>query len=164
MLPHLEYCGPAWCPWTQGDKDLLEKVQKRAIGMVTNFRGRTYEEKLAEAGMITLEARRKRGDLIQAYRTFHGVDNVEASQWFRMVQPRVGASVEDPGWTRNSSGTLNVMRGEGRHDFRRNFWSQRVTQPWNSLPNEVKEAESLNIFKNGIDNLIFKRHLANVRP
>ena len=76
----------------------------------------------------------------------------------------MGASVEHPGWTRNSSGTLNVMRGERRNDFRRNFWSQRVTEPWNSLPNEVKEAESLNVFKNGIDNLIFKRHLVNVRP
>ena len=82
----------------------------------------------------------------------------------RFTQHRAGASGEHPGWTRNSSGTFNVMRGEGRNDFRRNFWSQRVTQPWNSLPKEVKEAESLNMFKNGIDNLIFKRHLANVRP
>ena len=54
VRPHLEYCVAAWCPWTQGDKDILENVQRRAIGMVTNFKGRTYEEKLAEAGMITL--------------------------------------------------------------------------------------------------------------
>lgn len=53
--------------------------------MVTNFKGRTYEEKLAEAGMITLEARRRRGDLIQAYRTLNGVDNVDSSQWFKLV-------------------------------------------------------------------------------
>ena len=69
VRPHLEYCIQAWSPWTQGDIDVLENVQKRAIGMVTNFKGRTYEEKLAEAGMITLEARRRRGDLLQAYRT-----------------------------------------------------------------------------------------------
>ena len=163
-MPHLEYCVQAWSPWTQGDTDALEKVQKRAIGMVTNFRGRTYEEKLSEAGMITLEARRRRGDLLQAYRTLNGVDDVDASQWFQMVQPCAGASTENPEWTRNSSGAINVTRGEGRNDFRRNFWSQRVTEPWNSLPKEVKEAETLNIFKNGIDNLIFKRHLANARP
>ena len=132
--------------------------------MVTNFKGRTYEEKLAEAGMITLEARRRRGDLLQTYRTLHGVDDVEADQWFEMVHPRPGASAENPGWTRNTSGALNVMRGKGNNDYRRNFWSQRVTEPWNSLPNQVKEAESMNVFKNGIDNLIFKRHLANVRP
>ena len=164
MRPHLEYCVPAWSPWNQGDKDVLEKVQKRAIGMVTNFKGRTYEEKLSEAGMITLEARRRRGDLLQAYRTINGVDDVDSSQWFQMVQPRVGASTENPGWSRNSSGGLNVERGEGRNAFRRSFWSQRVTEPWNRLPNEVKKAETLNMCKNGIDNLIFRRHLANARP
>ena len=144
---------------------MLEKVQKRAIGMVTNFRGRTYEEKLAEAGMITLEARRRRGDLLQAYRTLHGVDDVDASQWFEMVQPRPGASAENPGWTRNSSGALNIkINAIGSNEFRRSFWSQRVVEPWNRLPNEVKEAKSLNEFKNGIDNLIFRRHLASARP
>ena len=45
VRPHVEYCVPAWSPWTQGDKDVLENVQKRAIGMVTNFKGKTYEEK-----------------------------------------------------------------------------------------------------------------------
>ena len=35
--------------------------------MVTNFKGRTYEEKLAKAGMVTLETRRLRGDLLQTY-------------------------------------------------------------------------------------------------
>ena len=45
VRPHLEYCAPAWSPWTLGDKEVLEKVQRRAIGMVTNFRGKSYEEK-----------------------------------------------------------------------------------------------------------------------
>ena len=76
--------------------------------MVTNFKGKTYEEKLAEAGMVTLEERRRRGDLLQAYRVFNGVDNVDSSQWFKLVQPRAGASAEHQGWTRNSSADLNV--------------------------------------------------------
>ena len=53
----MEYCVAAWSPWTKGDMNTLENVQRRAIGMVTNFKGRTYEEKLAEAGMVTLEER-----------------------------------------------------------------------------------------------------------
>ena len=52
---------------------------------------------------------------------------------------------------------MNVMRGERRlGEIRRNFWSKRVIDPWNNLPSEVKEAESLNNFKNAIDNLHFK--------
>ena len=28
---HLEFAGPVWSPWTKQDKDVLEKVQKRAV-------------------------------------------------------------------------------------------------------------------------------------
>ena len=81
VRPHLEYCQVAWSPWTQGDIETLEKIQRRAIGMVTNFRGHTYEEKLAEAGMVTLEKRRQRGDLLQAFRIMNGIDSVDPTLW-----------------------------------------------------------------------------------
>ena len=42
---------------------MIEAVQKRAVGMVTNLKGKTYEERLAELDMVTLEERGKRGDL-----------------------------------------------------------------------------------------------------
>ena len=159
VRPHVDYCAPAYSPWTQGDKDILENVQRRAIGMVTNFKGRTYEEKLAEAGMVTLETRRLRGDLLQAYRVLHGVDDVDPSKWFTMAQERNGATS-----TRHTSGALNVERGEGRGEVRRNFWSQRVAEPWNNLPDEVKTAKSLNDFKNGIDNLRERSNGGQWRP
>ena len=154
VRPHLDYCAAAWSPWTLGDREVLEKVQRRAIGMVTNFRGRTYEEKLAEAGMTTLEERRRRGDLLQAYKVIRGVDDVDPSLWFDMVQPRAGAMT-----TREVSGAHNVKREERQinTEIRKNFWSQRIIDPWNNLPDEVKQAESLNVFQNGIDNLLFKK-------
>ena len=39
VLPHLCYCAPAWSPYTRADIELLEKVQKRAVMMVTNIKG-----------------------------------------------------------------------------------------------------------------------------
>ena len=50
VRPHLEYAVQAWSPWNAGDKSALENVQKRAVGMISNLRGRTYEEMLAELG------------------------------------------------------------------------------------------------------------------
>ena len=44
--PHLEFSTPAWAPWTEGDKNTLEKVQKKAIGMVSGLAGKVYEERL----------------------------------------------------------------------------------------------------------------------
>ena len=52
----------AWYPCNQGDKEVLEFVQRRAIMNVTNLMGRTYYQRLKELGMITLEERRERGD------------------------------------------------------------------------------------------------------
>ena len=69
-----------------------------------------------------------------------------------MVQERAGAMS-----TRHTNGVLNVERGEGKGEVRRNFWSQRVVAPWNELPDVVKNAKSLNDFKNGIDNLSSRR-------
>ena len=43
------------------DREILEKVQRRAIMMVTNIKG-SYEERLATLGLRSLEDRRLRGD------------------------------------------------------------------------------------------------------
>ena len=74
VRPHLEYAVQAWSPWNSGDKEALENVQRRAVGMISNLRGRTYKERLAELGETTLEtrSRRKRGDMIQTYRILSG--------------------------------------------------------------------------------------------
>ena len=48
----------SWFPWTAQDKEMLEEVQRRAVGMVSNLRGRTYEARLSELGMTTLADRR----------------------------------------------------------------------------------------------------------
>ena len=37
VRPHLEYAVASWSPWLQSDKEMLEKVQRRALNMVSNF-------------------------------------------------------------------------------------------------------------------------------
>ena len=59
VRPPLEYCIQAWNPWLVKDKETLERVQKRAIAMTPGLFGSTYEEKLKEVGLISLENRRK---------------------------------------------------------------------------------------------------------
>ena len=102
--------------------------------------------------MTTLEERRRRGDLIQAYRILRQVDDVDPGIWFNSVQARDGATA-----TRQTRGFMNVERGERNpKEIRKNFWSLRVIDPWNNLPDLVKQADSLDAFKNGIDNLRLK--------
>ena len=125
---------------------MLEKVQRRAVNMVSNFQARNYEEKLLEAGMTTLERRRERGDLIFMYRIMTGKDDVHYSTWFQLMSDREGGAT-----TRAASGYLNVLPADSNNDIRRTFFSQRVVNSWNSLPDRVKQAATVNQFKNSLD-------------
>jgi ribonuclease P/MRP protein subunit RPP40 len=72
VRPHLEYAIQDWCPWTQQDIKVLEAVQKRAIRLINGLSG-TYEEKLQQVNLTTLEDRRSRGDAIETFKVPKGL-------------------------------------------------------------------------------------------
>ncbi len=45
-------------PWSESDKAVLERIQRRAVTMVSGLKGAVYEERLKELGLTTLEERR----------------------------------------------------------------------------------------------------------
>ena len=67
VMPHLEYCIQAWRPYRKKDIDMLERVQRRATKMIPKVRNISYEMRLNECGLTTLETRRLRGDQIEDY-------------------------------------------------------------------------------------------------
>lgn len=143
---HLEFAVSTWNPWSTADIELLEKVQVRAIRMVSGLQG-TYEDKLRELNLQTLEERRRRADMIQTHKIIHGIDKVDRHTWFNFV------SNTDRN-TRARSDNLNLIKPNARLEIRRNFYSNRVIDSWNRLPFDVKRAASTNQFKNMYDNLV----------
>ena len=147
---HLEYSIQAWCPHTQADKDLLEKVQRRAIRMVSGLEGRSYEDRLVECGLTTLEDRRQRGDMIEVFKILKGIEDVDKSSWFTMANE--GAQQNNLLCnTRDSEDQLKVIKPRWRYDQRKHWFSVRVCDSWNSLPYSIRDAKSLNSFKNSYD-------------
>ena len=64
VRPHLEYCVSAWSPHYIKDKLLLEQVQHRFTRLLPGFRSLSYDERLHQLRLWTLEERRNRTDLI----------------------------------------------------------------------------------------------------
>jgi ribonucleases P/MRP protein subunit RPP40 len=46
VRPHLEFASPVWSPWLEADKEVLEKVQRKAVNIISGLKAKTYEEKL----------------------------------------------------------------------------------------------------------------------
>ena len=87
VLPHLCYSVSALAPYTVDDKEVLEKVQRREVMMVTTLRC-SFEERLATLGMRTLEARRSRGELIETYNILSGKSDASVQTWFNLAQDK----------------------------------------------------------------------------
>jgi len=139
VRPHLEYAAPAWSPWTREDTENIERVQERAVRQVSGLKGTSYQEKLQELGMQTLEERRREMDRVQAFKILRGIDKVDKNQWFQMV------GTDRTTRARQGADTLQIARSQ--HEFRRQFFSQRAARDWNSLPAEARACLNVKTFK-----------------
>jgi len=54
--------------------------------------------------------------------------------------------------TRTRGNALKLETVRAKYDKRKHFFSDRIVSVWNSLPDSVIEVESVNAFKNALDN------------
>ena len=141
IRPHLEYSIQAWSPSLKKDIQSLERVQHRATKMVKGLSKVPYEKRLKILGLSTLEQRRLRGDLIETYKILTGKERVNPEIFFTQAVTT--------GRLRGHHLKLFVPRC--RTNVRKQFFSVRVVSQWNGLPATVVEAESVNSFKNRLD-------------
>ncbi len=87
-----------------------------------------------------MEYRRKRGDMIQAYKILKKIDRIDPSKFF--IQTKYKG-------TRSHSMKLFKPRFES--ELRRHAFSQRIIDDWNSLTGKIVNSEPLDIFKGRLD-------------
>ena len=111
--------------------------------LVPSLRKYGYEERLRRLGLKTLQTRRERGDLIEVYKIMTGKEKIEKEQFFHLADNSHGLRGH----------SLKIRKERARLDIRKYFFSQRIVNVWNSLPQQVVDATSVNGFKNAYDNM-----------
>ena len=148
VRPHLEYGNCFWSPFLQKDIVLIERVQRRATKILPNLKELEYAERLRHLNLPTLAYRRVRGDLIQMYKIVHGLNDIRQEALFEFAHHEAG--------TRGHM--FKIQKQHTRLQLREHSFSVRIVNLWNSLPEDVVCANTMNEFKNGIDNALSQSH------
>ena len=138
IRPHLEYATVVWSPFLKKDIFLIENVQRRASKIVKTISNLSYEERLKHLGLPTLKYRRDRNDVIQVYKIMNGIDKLDVNTFFKMSTD-----------SRTRGHNFKIL--QNRTKQRASVFSQRVINPWNSLPSECVNSDSVNKFKSSLN-------------
>ena len=119
VCPHLEYANSVWCPHKLGDIKEIEKVQKRETKLVIHLKKISYTNR----HLPTLKYRRLPGDMIEVFKMTHNIYDPDVS----LKLDNLGCS------TRGNKHKL--FNCTFCHDLRKYYFSARIINIWNSLPN-----------------------------
>ena len=76
IRPRLEYASHIWSPFCKKDTISLEKVQRRATKCFVGISKLQYRERLYLLGLICLENRRRRADLLLTWKLINGLAQI----------------------------------------------------------------------------------------
>ena len=108
--------------------------------MIRGVEPLSCEDRLRELGLFSLEKRRLRGDLTEAFQYLKGDYRKDGHNLFSK------ACCE-----RTRANGFKLKEGRFRLNIRKNVFTVRVVKHWNRLPKEVVDALSLETFNVRLD-------------
>ena len=149
---HLDYAMAVWHPYKIKHKIALENIQRRATKELPGMRDLSYIERLKLLKLPTLAYRRLRGDMIEVYKIIHNIYDHESV-------PNLLKNNEISQRTGNRGHSLKLFTQRAKLNLRKNVFPIRITEPWNSLPDTVVTAKSLNSFKTRLDKFWYNQDI-----
>ena len=135
----LEYGNLIWGPFFKEDAKAVERVQRRATRMVPTLRQLEYADRLQQLNLPSMHHRRRRGDMIFAYKIMTEKVKIKASDLFTLKSRTLRAH------------ELSIQKKKATKLLSMQVFSNRIVNDWNNLPKDVVMATSTNAFKAAID-------------
>ena len=136
VRPTVEYAATVWDPHEQKDKALLEAVQRRAARFVNNNYWErepgTVTNMLNDLGWKSLEERRKNSRLAMLYRIENEMIGIDKTKFLKPSDARTRG---------NNLNCESIFHPAMFYSF-----FPRTISEWNSLPNTITSAPSLESF------------------
>ena len=145
VRPILEYANVVWSPYMLKDIKRVEDVQRHFTKYIVGMKGLSYQQRLKKLELPSLEFRRVRGDLIEVYKIVH-------HKYDPVITNTLFSPHENVKNTRTCN-SLNLNKPSFNKKQYQMFFTNRVINLWNSIPEETVNAPTLNSFKNKIDKL-----------
>jgi hypothetical protein len=148
VRPIVDYNSPAWTPHLKKDVMKIERVQRNFTKRIPGMSRYSYTERLRILKLNSLEETRIKSDLIMAFRMLKKQVDLNFNDFFEFA-PELG--------TRGHSLKLRIQHN--RLDSTKYFFSNRVPHVWNSLPDALVTAPSVDVFKARLKEVDLSRFL-----
>ena len=145
VRPHVEYAIQVWHPWLKRDITALEYPQRKATKNVRGLHNLSYEQRLMATGTYSGQYRRLRGDLIHVYQILRQ-PNHPCKDLLSLSHTQLRGH------------QFKLLNQHSRLDCRKHFFTLRVCQPWNNLPETVVNSNTLELFKQRLDHELSHLH------
>ena len=142
VRPILEYANAVWCPYKRKHINELERVQRNFSKRIKGLKHMNYNQRLSKLNLPCLEYRRLRGDYIEVYKILH--------QIYDPLTTETLLTFDSNNITRTN--TLKLKKNRVNYLPYQKFFTNRVITNWNRLSRDIVRAETLNSFKNKLDN------------
>ena len=134
--------------WNTGylsDLHMLESVQRRWTKKVEGLADLPYSERLSRLKLYSIKGRLLRADLIQVWKIMSG------------LSPRLDGLFSRVGIGRTRGHSLKIFVPHHSTDVRGCFFLLLIISTWNSLPDIVVAAKSIQSFKHLLEQFLGQR-------
>ena len=145
IRPIIDFASVVWNTGYVGDLQMLESIQRRWTKKIAGFADHPYSVRLSTLNLFSIKGRLLRADLILVWKIMAG------------LCPSLNALFERVAHGRTRGHSRKIFKPRHSTDVRSRFFSLRVIDLWNSLPEEVVSVQSVQTFKRLLEHCLGPR-------